>query len=183
MRKGQPRCDWTTGEIRYLREHAGKVPLREICRHLRRSTRSVAVMAGRMRLSLRCYTSKLVWCPRCAAWRESVSAKTGHCRICAKRDALERAKLRTAAAYAKLPAAKKLVIDEKMSKYSSDPGPRPVHPAPFSGSHYANQKAEEEYSVALERWELGRLTKLVDNEKSRLRNIRKMLDAEEKANE
>lgn len=38
-------CEWTTGELAYLREAAGRVPLREIQLHLRRSAESVRKQA------------------------------------------------------------------------------------------------------------------------------------------
>lgn len=55
--------EWTTREIAYLRESAGRVPLREIQLHLRRSAESVRWQAKRLGLSVRvpawrwiCYT-------------------------------------------------------------------------------------------------------------------------------
>lgn len=46
-------CEWTTREIAYLRESAGRVPLREIQLHLRRSAESVRKQAQSQGLSLR----------------------------------------------------------------------------------------------------------------------------------
>ncbi len=49
MRKGARRNDWTCSELAYLREMAGVASRRDICRHLRRSAKSVQRKADRLR--------------------------------------------------------------------------------------------------------------------------------------
>lgn len=172
MRKGRPRVDWTTEEIRFLRENAGKMPLRDLCRKLKRPTDAIAMMASRMRLSLRCYNSKLQWCDRCASWRSSLSEKTGHCRVCFKRDQLSRAKARTAAAYATLSAKDKQIYSKNVAMRESSAIPRPKEPVSLHRSDYERRKAEEQHQIALERWEIKRLDKLINKEKTLLKRMR-----------
>lgn len=86
MRAGARRNDWQLDEVRYLLDNAGRVPKHEICRKLRRSSKSVEHMASRLRsqgyaISLRCYQSQAVTCPSCG--RSSLTAReTGICRPC-----------------------------------------------------------------------------------------------------
>lgn len=47
-------CSWTAEELRFLRTHAGKVPLDEICCQLGRQVGEVCRIARLMRLSLQC---------------------------------------------------------------------------------------------------------------------------------
>lgn len=62
-------CEWTTSELAYLREAAGRVPLREIQLHLRRSAESVRKQAQSQGLSLRVPAWRMEWCDECATWR------------------------------------------------------------------------------------------------------------------
>ena len=41
MRKGATRHEWTTSETAYLIENAGKKPVRELCRELRKSSQEI----------------------------------------------------------------------------------------------------------------------------------------------
>ena len=174
MRRGARRVEWTTEDLRYLREKAGTIPLRQICRHLKRSTSSVVTMASYMRLSLRCPKSKLKWCTRCASYRLSLGEKTGHCRVCAKRDQLARAKERTAEAYAALSAQDKELYAKTLTSRMSVPPPRPKPPAVSvrTQSRYERQRAEERYAEEVERWEIKRLDKLINTEKTLLKRMR-----------
>ena len=43
MRKGSRRNDWTVSEEQFLIANAGKLPKREICQMLRRSSESVKI--------------------------------------------------------------------------------------------------------------------------------------------
>lgn len=174
MRKGRRRIDWTTEELRYLRENAGKVPLRDICRHLKRSYKSVTRMAERMRLSLRCRTSRLVWCTKCATYRTSLREKTGHCSVCFKRDQLARAKVRTAEAYAALSTKDKAIYASTMTRRETVLPPRPRSPEASMVPRDRNErlKAEEDYARALERWEIKCLDKLINAEKTLTKRMR-----------
>lgn len=173
MRKGRPRNDWTTEELRYLRANAGVIPVREICRHLKRTYDSVERKARRMRLSLRCYRPHLQWCTKCASWRQNVSPKTGQCLVCTRREQLEQAKMRTAEAYDALSRADKLIYDENLAKRVSKIPPKPKPPKPAKRSRYEEAKVEEAYQAALDRWEIKRLERLINNEKQTTKNMRK----------
>lgn len=79
---------WTVGEIEYLRDSTGTVPVRELCRHLRLKQSQVRKQASRMGVSLRYHDHGLVWCDTCAAWRTEIDAD-GRCPVCRLRHQTE----------------------------------------------------------------------------------------------
>ncbi len=71
---------WTTGEIRYLEEHAGD-GAEAVAEALGRTVKSVQVQAQRYGLSLR----KAWLCPKCGSkTHKPLSAKTGWCVSCTR---------------------------------------------------------------------------------------------------
>jgi hypothetical protein len=86
MKKGAHVIPWTTTDEHYLIEQAGKVPVRDICRHLKRTYGSVRRKASRLGVSVKYYQQKLVWCDHCAAWRTTTD-KDGLCPVCKLRRA------------------------------------------------------------------------------------------------
>ena len=95
MRAGDPLRPWSTSDEAYLALNAGTTPMREMCRHLRRTNAAVRDHARQMRARgidlppLRCHVTRLVWCDHCAAWRTSVDSD-GRCPVCRTRAQLER---------------------------------------------------------------------------------------------
>ena len=172
MRKGVKGRHWTTEELRFLQENAGILTRREICYELKCSAPAVKFMAGQLGVSLRCFKRKLEWCNTCAAWRSTVSPKTGKCAVCRKREQLQAAKFRTADAYEALPAEEKLTYDKSLVLRGSGVPPRPKKQASCPVSRYYRSKAEEQYLRDLERWEVACLTRLVDAEKQNLKRMR-----------
>ena len=71
-RKGSAQRPWTTDEIDRLRDMAGRLPRRDICRELKRSSGAVKMAAKRLGLSLRCCRTRLVWCDECAGKRDGL---------------------------------------------------------------------------------------------------------------
>lgn len=74
-------------DVDRLRDMAGRLPRRDICRELKRSSGAVKMAAKRLGLSLRCCRTRLVWCDECAGWRSAVD-KNGRCRVCRMREQL-----------------------------------------------------------------------------------------------
>lgn len=172
MRKGQKLNDWKASEVAFLRENAGILSQQEISYELKRSYWSVFNQAKRLGISLRLYVRKLEWCNTCAAWRSTVSPKTGKCAVCRKRDQLQAAKFRTADAYEALTSEQKLIYDKSLVLRGSSVPPRPKKQASCPVSRYHRSKAEEQYLRDLERWEVACLTRLVDAEKQNLKRMR-----------
>lgn len=172
MRKGATGRHWTGEEIKFLKENAGILSRREISYELKRSSIAVKRMAGRLGLSLRCFTRKLEWCNTCATWRSTISPKTGKCAVCRKKEQLESAKFRTADAYAQLPAEHRETYAESLAIRTTTFPPRPKKQGSCPVSRYYRSKAEEQYLRDLERWEVACLTRLVDAEKQQTKRMR-----------
>lgn len=176
MRKGARRRDWSTKDLEYLRDNAGVVPMRDICRHLKRSKNSVDWMSRHIGVSLRCYRRTLEWCPSCAKWRSTVSPRTGQCRVCSKRKSLVDGEWRISDALAQL-------TPEQRSRYEEEEVKRgkrrmPVKPKKMFVSprnRYRRAKEEERYAIALERWEIKCIDLDIDANKTRLKRIREKL--------
>lgn len=172
MRKGQKLNDWTASEVAFLRENAGILSQQEISYELKRSYWSVFNQAKRLGISLRLYVRKLEWCNTCATWRSTISPKTGKCAVCRKKEQLESAKIRTADAYAQLPAEHRETYDENLAIRTTTFPPRPKKQGSCPVSRYYRSKAEEQYLRDLERWEVACLTRLVDAEKQQTKRMR-----------
>ena len=175
-RKGAKQHGWTTAEEQYLLDNAGVLTRREICRHLRRSAKSVKHKAERLGVSLRCYSSKLTWCNQCATWRTTVSERTGYCRVCAKREMLERSEKRVSDELAHLSFNQHtLYLNEEAHRGTRKLPSKPEKQASTVGSLYARNKAEEQYLKDVERWEVACLDQLINANKTRLKRIRQKL--------
>lgn len=177
MRKGSRRLDWTTEELETLRDAAGKLPRREICRMLKRSRKSVERMAEKHRLSLRCYRPKLVWCDECASWRSYLNKRTGKCRVCSMQDRLAGREWACAEALESMTPEQRTVYEESESLRQTRrppawPKPRKRESCPVS--LYERAKAEEDHFRAIEQWEYRRLELPYNAAKTRLRRMREV---------
>ena len=175
-RKGAKQNAWTTTDEQFLIKYAGVLTRREICRELKRSHRSVETKAERLGISLRCYVSKLTWCNNCATWRSNVSERTGYCRVCAKREMLERSEKRVSDELAHLNFDQRtLYLNEESHRGTRKLPSKPEKQASVVGSLYARKKAEEQYLKDVERWEVACLDQLINANKTRLKRIRQKL--------
>lgn len=173
-RKGAVQEDWTTAEIAFLRDAAGRLSRREICFHLKKSHSSVEHQARREGLSLRCYKQALVWCNECASWRSYVNARTGRCKVCKMRIQLHGREVACAETMAIMTPEQRLVYEETESLRETREVPkRPVKQESCPVSRYQRKRAEERYLRALEAWEYKCLYLQYDAAKTRLRRMRK----------
>lgn len=166
--------EWTTREIAYLRESAGRVPLREIQLHLRRSAESVRWQARRLGLSVRVPAWRLHWCDECATWRTRIQAN-GRCRVCQARANIEREEGRIADALRGLPLERRLAFERGESKKGRQKamGPPPVRQrVQEDATPYQRSRAEQDYLAAMERWQWERLQMRYDAQRQRLKDIK-----------
>ena len=173
MRKGSTRRDWTTAEVRFLAESAGRVPRREICRRLKRSAKSVRRKAESMGLSLRVPAWSLVWCDECATWRTRLNAQ-GRCPVCQKRANIAAEAARCAYERAAMTPGQRRTFDEAEARRGRvKPHPRMPRRTGADGmGPFAASRAEQEWLAAMEAWQLERLTLEYDAEKQRLKRMR-----------
>ena len=163
MRSGARRDEWQLDEVRYLLESAGRVPKHEICRKLRRSSKSVEHMASRLRsqgyaISLRCYQSQAITCPSCG--RSSLTAwETGICRPCTLRRRLAATEGQISDLLRRLPADVRSIYEDTEAEKGAhiiDPMPRmPTYAEP--PTLYQRLRDEEAYDKAMEEWEARRI--------------------------
>lgn len=173
MRKGSTARPWTTEEVRYLAEHAGKVPRREICRALKRSANSVWQKAGSLRISLRVPVWRMEWCDECATWRTRLNDR-GRCPVCQKRANIEAERARCAEEYAAMTPGQRRAFDDSESRRGRmKPHQRMPRRRRADGTGpFTADRAEQEWLAAMEAWQLERLTLEYDAEKQRLKRMR-----------
>ena len=181
MRAGARRNGWRLDEVCYLLQSAGSVPKHEICRKLRRSSKSVERMASRLRaqghaIDLRCYQSKAIICPSCG--RSSLTAReTGICRPCTLRRRLTATEGQISDLLGRLPADVRAIYEETEAEKGSraiDPMPRPTtyrEPPTL----YQRLRDEEAHDKAMEEWEARRIQReLKAAQKRKERILRKL---------
>lgn len=138
-------------------EHAGRIPRREICKNLRRSTESVRYMAKRLRvygtdISLRCYVPQVGICPACGC-RRGTLGETGICEVCERREQLATIHGRIAELMLLLPPKEQETYGETEAETESRIDPKPKPPTiPPGASYYRRAKAEEAHDLAVEAW-------------------------------
>lgn len=194
MRLGGRRIDWTMDEVAYLLDNAGRVPQRELCRHLRRSSESVRQMAKHLReqghaISLRHFEPRTAVCPACG--RESATLRdpdnrTGFCRPCQLRMQIRATDGAISDLLGRLPAGERATYEETESVL----GGRAVDPMPGrpryakQPTYYERMRAEEAYAIAVEQWEVRRLTREARaKQKRKERIMRKLRDLRKNPNQ
>lgn len=176
-RRGARQNEWTTQEVAYLMEHAGTLPLRQICRTLKKSRRSVETMAYRLRqqghdVDLRCYARKTEICPACGCMRATM-AHHGICEVCRKRVQLSAIHARIARLLRDLPMAERERYAETEAETESavDPMPRPVS---LEGlTRYQRERAQDARDMEMERWQIRNLNRRVKAAQKRKERIEK----------
>lgn len=179
MRKGQRRREWTTADLRFLRENAGKIPRRELSRMLKRGSKAVEDMAYRLRcqgedVSLRCFVSRLATCPSCGALRSRMGSE-GICEPCRRRRQLEKVHARIADLLAQLPPEERAVYDDTEAETESSFDPLPPPPRTSGLTAYERARADEAREIAVEDWLSRNLRRQVKAAQKRKERIQKKL--------
>ena len=178
MRKGEKLRPWTVSDERYLRESAGKVPRREICRHLRRSYDATRAHASRMGLSLRYYEPRTSRCPRCGSMRhrfELSGELKGVCKVCSRRELIRRCEEETARALDAMPPAMRAELLKNEQLVQSSVPPKPSPPSYEGLSPYMEAKARDEHAIALAEWEEAALNRKLKAKRRRVERMRKAI--------
>ncbi len=181
VREGAKRSDWTTEEVRFLLDNAGRIPQREICRRLKRSRKAVEHMASRLRkqghaIDLRCYQSAATTCPACGR-RSFTARETGICRPCTLRRRLTATDGQISDLMARLPPEVRAIYEETEAETGSravDPMPRRAFYA-TKPTNYQRLKDEDEYDRAMEDWEARRIHRELKAAQKRKERIQRKL--------
>ena len=154
MRKGSRRNDWTVSEEQFLIANAGKLPKREICQMLRRSSESVRQKAKALRrqgvdVCLRHYSPTLEPCPSCGCLSGHLG-RDGICEPCRRREQLANIHAGIAELLPLLPPDERATYErtEALLESKSDPLPEPPDTGGMSG--YRRAYAEEAHARAVE---------------------------------
>lgn len=166
---------WSTTEVAYLIDHAGRIPKREICKHLKRRSESVNSKARHLReqgvpVDLRCYRPKLEACPACGCMRATLG-KHGICEVCRKRVQLASIHTRISNLLHRLPFEERETYAVTEAEIESTVDPMPRFPRTEGLSYYHACKAKEMHDRAMERWQLrnlGRQVKAAQKRKERI---------------
>ena len=181
MRRGASSRPWTTAEVQYLIDSAGRVPRREICKHLRRSAASVRGKAQHLRqqgvaIDLRCFHSRLETCPSCGARRATID-DTGFCEPCRRAKQLADVESRIASLLPQLNINDRATYETTEAELESRAGARPTAPNTAGLSRYRADKANEKYEIALEQWAAGNLRRRIKASQKRKERIEKKVKA------
>lgn len=154
MRRGARCRPWSVSEVRYLVESAGRVPKRDICRHLRRSSRSVECKAYHLRkegvpVDLRHHEPRLSSCPACGRLSGRMG-RDGFCEPCRRRAQLAEVHARIAELLALLPPEERATYEATEAEVESRRDPMPPPPPTAGLSYYAMARAEEAHELACE---------------------------------
>lgn len=166
---------WTTREIRYLLDNAGRVPEADICAELGRTSRAVESMAHRLRLQgvrleLRQYVPRVERCPECGGPMDALRgqgfapgrpkpprAAPSMCLACRHRLKAEGLRDEAARLLASAPYAVRASYESHGSRLlganMAPPSPRPEAPRIPEGAPWPQRKrAEERHQIAVEEW-------------------------------
>lgn len=148
------RRPWSTSEARYLLDNAGRVPKRDICRHLKRGSKAVERKAHHLRqqgeaLDLRCHVPRLATCPACGRLSGHLGEE-GICEPCRRADQLAGVHARIAELLALLPPEERAVYEQTEAEVESRRDPLPRPPPTDGLSYYARARAEEAHALAVE---------------------------------
>lgn len=174
-RKGCPQRDWTTSEVSYLVEMAGRIPKREICKHLRRTSSSVRGKAQDLRshgepVDLRCHRTSLEACPACGCMRSTLG-KHGICKPCRQRAQLATIHSRIAALLPRLPFEEREKYIDAESIVGSEAIPMPQLRIPDGISHYMRCLIRDRHDRAMEAWQIRNLERQVKAAQKRKERI------------
>lgn len=170
--------DWTTADERYLRENAGIKPKREICRRLKRSSKSVERKAHAMRkrgeaICLRSFRPTLDTCPSCGRLSANLG-KEGICEPCRRREQLDAINARISELWPLLSQEDRDTYERTEAETdTSRRDPRPKRPDTSGLSQYHRLKAEEVYATELERWATRNVMREIKRVQKRKERIEK----------
>lgn len=181
MRKGARRNDWTVAEEQFLIANAGRIPKRDICEMLRRSSESVRQKAKVLRrrgadVCLRYYRPTMEPCPSCGNLSATID-RSGMCEPCRRRDQLAAIEARIADLLPLLTPEQLDTYERTEAKRESRADPIPEPPATDGLARWQQACREEAHAKAVEATVAANLRRAVKAAQKRKERI------EEKVNQ
>lgn len=182
MRKNASARPWTTSEERYLVENAGRIPKRDICKHLKRSAASVRHKAAELRdqgvaIDLRCYQADAATCPACGALRATID-QTGFCEPCRRQNQLTDIESRIANLLPYLPPEERSIYSDTEAERESRIDAKPQAPDVSRLSHYQADRLMALWELDTEQWLISNLKRRVKAAQKRKERIQEKLKNE-----
>lgn len=156
---------WRESELAYIREHAGRVPAREIRKALRVSREQLKGAVRWMRargedVDLRCFRPRTLVCPSCGMARALFGAE-GICEPCRLARRLAETEAEISALLPLLDAAGRATYERTEAQRETRGDPMPASPRTSGMGAYERAVAEERHDIAMERWQAARLKRLL----------------------
>ena len=168
---------WRESELAYIREHAGKVPAREIRKALRVSREQLKGAVRWMRargedVDLRCFTSRTLVCPSCGMAR-TLFGSEGVCEPCRLARRLAETEAEIADLLPLLSPADRATYERTDAQRETRGDPMPASPRTSGMGPYDRAMAKERHDIAMERWQAARLRRLLKAAQKRKERVSK----------
>lgn len=168
---------WRESELAYIREHAGKVPAREIRKALRVSREQLKGAVRWMRargedVDLRCFSPRTLVCPSCGMARTLFGAE-GICEPCRLSRRLAETEAEIAGLLPLLSAPDRATYERTEAQRETRGDPMPATPRTSGMGAYERARAEEAHDMAMERWQAARLRRLLKAAQKRKERVSK----------
>lgn len=175
MRKGAKRNDWTIAEVQFLVANAGRVPKRDICEMLRRSSESVKQKAKALRrqgvdVCLRYHRPTMEPCPSCGNLSATID-RHGMCEPCRRRDQLADIEARISDLLPLLAPEDRDTYERSEAKRQSRIDPIPQPPMTDGLPRWRQDRLEEAHAKAVEATVAGNLRRAVKTAQKRKERI------------
>lgn len=168
---------WRESELAYIREHAGKVPAREIRKALRVSREQLKGAVRWMRargedVDLRCFSPRTLVCPSCGMARTLFGAE-GICEPCRLSRRLAETEAEIAGLLPLLSAPDRATYERTEAQRETRGDPMPATPRTSGMGAYDRAVAIERHDIAMERWQAARLKRLLKAAQKRKERVSK----------
>lgn len=168
---------WRESELAYIREHAGRVPAREIRKALRVSREqlkgAVRWMRGRGEdVDLRCFSPRTLVCPSCGMARTLFGAE-GICEPCRLSRRLAETEAEIAGLLPLLSTTDRATYERTEAQRETRGDPMPATPRTSGMGAYDRAVAMERHDIAMERWQAARLRRLLKAAQKRKERVSK----------
>ena len=168
---------WRESELAYIRDHAGRVPAREIRKALRVSRNQLKHAAARMReagedVDLRCFRPRTLVCPSCGCARTLFGAE-GICEPCRLARRLAETEAEISDLLPLLSAEDRATYERTEAQRETRGDPMPAAPRTAGVTAYERARASEAHDIAMERWQAARLKRLLKAAQKRRQRVSK----------
>ena len=168
---------WRESELAYIRDHAGRVPAREIRKALRVSRNQLKHAAARMReagedVDLRCFRPRTLVCPSCGCARTLFGAE-GICEPCRLARRLAETEAEISDLLPLLSAEDRATYERTEAQRETRGDPMPATPRTAGMTAYERARASEAHDIAMERWQAARLKRLLKAAQKRRQRVSK----------